>query len=103
MRIQDFLKYRRQKVVNNGQCSSEMPVTSGVPQGLAFGPTLFLAYINYLPKSVTRHNSIFADDTLTKKVVNSTQQKDSFQSDIKALETWTSKWCMKFNVANAQF
>ena len=30
--------------------------------------------------------------------MNSTQQKDSFQSDIKGLETWTRKWCMKFNV-----
>ena len=30
--------------------------------------------------------------------MNSSQQKDSFQSDIKALETWTRKWCMKFNV-----
>ena len=31
--------------------------------------------------------------------MNSTQQKDRFQSDnIKALETWTRKWCMKLNV-----
>ena len=30
--------------------------------------------------------------------MNSTQQKDSFQSDIKALESWTRKWCIKFNV-----
>ena len=30
--------------------------------------------------------------------MNSTQQKDSFQSDIKALETWTRTPCMTFNV-----
>ena len=98
MWIQDFLKDRRQKVVINGQCSSLLPLTSGVPQGSVLGPTLFLAYINDLPKSFACHISLFADDTLIYKVVNCTQQKDSFQSGIKAFETWTRKWCMKFNV-----
>ena len=66
--------------------------------GVSSCPTLFLAFINNLPESITCHNSLFADDTLIYKVVNSTQQKDSFQLNIKALETWTSKWCMIFNV-----
>ena len=96
--MHDFLNDRRQKVAINGQNSSELPVTSGIPQGSVLGPTLFLAYINDLPKSVTFHTSLFADDTSIYKVVNSAQQKDSFQSDIKALETWTCEWCMKFNV-----
>ena len=67
-------------------------------RGPVFEPTLFVAYINDLPKFVTCHISIFADDTLIFKVVNSTHQKDSFQSDIKALKTWTLTWCIKFNV-----
>ena len=82
---------------SQAESSSELPVTS-VPQRSVLGPTLFLAYINYLPESVTCHIGLFADDTLINKVVNSTQQKDSFQLNIKALETWTSKWCMIFNV-----
>ena len=68
------------KVVINGQCFSELPVTSGVPQVSVLGPTLFLAYINDIPESVTCHISLFADNTLLYKVVNSAQQKDSFQS-----------------------
>ena len=73
--------------------------SSGVlPLGSVLGSTLFLAYINDLPEFVTCKICLFADDTSIYKVVNSTQQKDSFQSDIKALETWTHKWCMKFNV-----
>ena len=51
-------------VVINGQSSSELSVASGVPQGFVLVPTLFLAYINDLPMSVTCHINLFADDTL---------------------------------------
>ena len=64
MWVQDFLIDRRQKVVINGQSSSELSVASGVPQGFVLVPTLFLAYINDLPMSVTCHINLFADDTL---------------------------------------
>ena len=57
------------------ESSSELPVTSGVPQGSVLGPTLFPAYINNLPEYVTCHISLFADDTLIYQVVNNTQQK----------------------------
>ena len=64
--IQSFLTNRTQQVAIEGTLSSSAPVLSGVPQGTALGPLLFLTYINDLPDAV-HHSSarLFADDSLS--------------------------------------
>ena len=62
--IQSFLNHRFQRVVLNGQSSTWLPVTAGVPQGSILGSLLFLIYINDLSNNFSSTAKLFADDTL---------------------------------------
>jgi hypothetical protein len=56
--------------------SDRIPVTSGVPQGSALGPTLFLMFVNDICDVVSDLNvtmKLFADDAKMYRIVNLTQ------------------------------
>ena len=59
--LKDFLKYRKERVVLNGQNSSWKGITAGVPQGCILGPLLFLIYINDLSDGLPSDCKLFAD------------------------------------------
>ena len=58
--------------------STELPVSTGVPQESVLGPTLFLIYINDLSQAVSCNVTLYADDTLLYSEVNSNQEKQLF-------------------------
>ena len=60
---EDFLSERKKRVAINGVFSKWHEVISGVPQGSALSPVLFVAYINTLPDEIeTSDIFLFADD-----------------------------------------
>ena len=61
--IGSFLGGRTQAVVLEGECSSDVPALSGIPQGSVFGPLLFLLYINDRPVNIQSQARLFTDDT----------------------------------------
>lgn len=96
--IQDFITGRKQRVVLQNSKSRVCSVTSGVPQGSVLGPTLFLVYINDLPDTLTCSVSLYADDTLLYQDVTSDQDSAKFQRNIDAVQKWSQKWMMPFNI-----
>jgi len=90
--IRDFLSGRKQYVTIDGKKSSEVSITSGVPQGSVLGPLLFLIYINNLPSNCR----LFADDAL---IYNSSENFQMLTQDLKFLENWCLHWQMNFNTS----
>ena len=73
--IESFLIGRTQCVVLDGDTSTELPVSSGVPQGSVLGPILFL-YINDLPDKIQSNVRLFADDTAVYLAVQGQEDTD---------------------------
>ena len=100
--IQSFLTNRRQAVVVEGASSGFIPVESGVPQGSVLGPSLFLLYINDLPKGLSSVVRLFADDTMAHHTICSTKDQQVLQEDLNHLANWEQTWMMKFHPDKCQ-
>jgi retron-type reverse transcriptase len=101
--IKDFLSQRTQQVVIEGQVSSEVKVTSGVPQGSVLGPLLFIIFINDLPSCVKSSVSrLFADDCVLYKQISSASDASLLQKDLDALQKWERTWLMEFHPSKCQ-
>ena len=92
--IEQWLIYKRQSVVVDGEVSNRKLVLSGVPQGSVLGPLLFLIYINDLDDNITSSVLKFADDTKVFRKVNTDGDKQHLQNDLDKLVNWSEKWQM---------
>ena len=85
-----YLDNRQQQVFFNGLLSSTEHILSGVPQGSALGPLLFLVYINDLPCCISHSTvNMFADDTALYYSCNNTDEiLRRLNDDLKSISRW---------------
>ena len=69
-----------------------------MPQGLGFGPLLFLIYINDLPDNIQSTCKIFADDTsLFSHVFDKYKSQSELNNVLQIMSSWAFQWKMQFN------
>ena len=79
--ITDFLSFRKQRVVINGQASPWTSIETGVRQGSVLGPLIFLIYINNLSDDLSTTAELFADDTSLFSMVQNANTSASHLND----------------------
>lgn len=77
--------------------SHHRKVHSGVPQGSALGPVLYIIYTFDLPHCLQTNVSIFADDT--KIFANPLIDYDRLQDDLNTIVNWSKKWLINLNAS----
>ena len=96
--ITDFLSFRKQRVVLNGQASPWVSIEAGVPQGSILGPLLFLIYINDLSDDLSTTVKLFADDTSLFSILQNVNTSAShLNSDLSKISNWAFQWKTSFN------
>ena len=109
-----LISYCRSRSIGRTQCvvldvdaSSELPVSSGVPQGSVLGPILFVLYTNDLPNNIHSNVHLFANDAAVYLPVQSQEDSVTLQNDLinsssgKRHETWcpirpSVSWCCTY-------
>ena len=97
--IRAYLQHRYQRVVINGTSSSNLSVTSGVPQGSILGPLLFVLFKEDIYSHVSEGTKIALYTDVTKIWRGIETENDCFilNQDIAALHQWVENNCMKFH------
>ena len=96
--IENLLSNRYRRVVLNGQSSSWVEVSAGVPQGSILGPLFFLMYISDLSSGLSSTTQLFADDTSLFLVIHDvTQSTNELNEDLEKISNSAYQWKMSFN------
>ena len=98
-----YLSDRQQRVVIEGQPSTELPVLASVPQGSRLGPLLFIIYINDILVDLECDGLLFADDTALVAVGSDpTITAAAINRDLEKISIWAAKWKVTFNASKSK-
>ena len=96
--LHNYLSDREQVVAVGGAVSNPSIATSGVPQGSALGPLLFLIHISDINENI-KYSTVasFADDTRILRTVSTELEANQLQEDLSTLYLWAETNNMSFN------
>ena len=84
--------------------SSKMTLEEGLPQGSALSCTLFLIFINDLPKVLKYHKALFADDLALWYTHKSAEASALLiNEDLQRLHDYCNKWKLKINISKTVY
>jgi len=97
--ITSFLKERLIYIIINQAKSRAIRPRTGVPQGSALSPLLYILYTADMPKPIPNiHHFLFADDTAFLATAPSIQViNSSLDRMIELFEIWCNRWKLKIN------
>ena len=95
--IQTFLKGRTNEVLVGDVKSLTFLLKSGIPQGSVLGPILFLIYVTDIGNELSVEPLVYVDDTKVLKEIESEEDVEKLQEDLKKLHNWGKKNNMEFN------
>ena len=95
----EYLSNRLQRVVVDNNCSPDLGVLSGVPQGSILGPVLFVIFIDDISEQISPNSGIYlyADDTKLYREIKTANDQVELQKDIDTLLNWSTLNKMKFH------
>ena len=103
--ISSFLSDRTIKVNCCNNCSEEVTLNAGTPQGSVLSPLLFIIYVNDIPdmSSLNVRLSQFADDMgIWAHATNAKWVKAKLSKALKLIEAWCSKLRIKLNAGKTE-
>ena len=95
--ITDFLSFRKQRAVLNGEASPWASIEVSVPQSFIHVPLLFLICINDLSDDLSTTPKLFADDmSLFSIVQNVNTSASHLNKDVRKVSNQAFQWKMRF-------
>lgn len=92
--ISSFLSQRSQVVKHTGNCSTELQLIDGNPQGSCLSALLFSLFINSLPNVLKCKYQLYADDLqiYTSGPISQVNRLiDVINQDLRSIEAWTQR------------